>query len=461
MPSIPLRLLIWTLFLCLVSCDQQVQQVLTSDHPETKNGFLRRFSVESAVKEVLTAAQEHDLDVWHATSTFVDIYSPPDEPFLPNELASIPHTTTLVLTTTPKPLRSNTEWDLSSLTNTSFHDAYHPLDEVEAFLNQLVLTYPNITRLENLGHSAEGREMVGLTISSGPAVVDKKSKKKKPRTPRDIEKLGFVIVGAQHAREWIATSTSLFLAHAIAANKSEAHSLAHLLKHFDFHIVPTPNPDGYDYTWTTDRFWYKNRQPVGPYSKCVGLDMNRNSGYKWKAEPVDRDLKEKDKGQRDTKPRTPVNPCSHWYPGTRPFESPEVNNIANWVANLPNVVGFLDLRSYGQMLSSPYSYKCKRLPKDAEDQIEAALGAANALTSVHGTSFQTGSLCSMLYPAPGNILDWMYAREAIKYSYVAHLRDTGTYGFSLPERWIRPTGEETSGLIDYLSRFIAVHAKSV
>jgi len=32
----------------------------------------------------------------------------------------------------------------------------------------------------------------------------------------------------------------------------------------------------------------------------------------------------------------------------------------------------------------------------------------------------------MLYPAPGNILDWMYAREAVKYSYVAHLRDTGT-----------------------------------
>jgi extracellular matrix protein 14 len=85
----------------------------------------------------------------------------------------------------------------------------------------------------------------------------------------------------------------------------------------------------------------------------------------------------------------------------------------------------------------------------------------------------------MLYPAPGNILDWMYSREAIKYSYVAHLRDTGTvrptsspssaefdlsltsqYGFALPEKWIRPTGEETSGLIDYLARFIAKQAKS-
>jgi len=35
----------------------------------------------------------------------------------------------------------------------------------------------------------------------------------------------------------------------------------------------------------------------------------------------------------------------------------------------------------------------------------------------------------MLYPGPGNVLDWMYVREGIKHSYVAHLRDTGTVHF--------------------------------
>src|SRR4051812_33752625 len=77
-------------------------------------------------------------------------------------------------------------------------------------------------------------------------------------------------------------------------------------------------------------------------------------------------------------------------------------------------------------VSVPYSYSCKRSPKDAEDQIEAAIGASQALRHVHGTQFDVGSLCSNLYPAHGNVLDWMYAREAVKYSYVAHLRDTGT-----------------------------------
>jgi len=93
------------------------------------------------------------------------------------------------------------------------------------------------------------------------------------------------------------------------------------------------------------------------------------------------------------------------------------------------------------LVSSPYSYSCKRFPKDAENLIEAATGAAYALKSVYGTLFnvrinpnhsfsahffQVDRLCSLLYPAPGNILDWMYKVVGIRYSYAVHLRDTGT-----------------------------------
>ncbi|KAF8901460.1 peptidase M14 [Gymnopilus junonius] len=433
MPPLCLHLLILALSISLVLCEQHV---LTSEEP--RSGLLRRFSIPFTVQDVLKVVQDHDLDVWHSTDS-----------------EDTPHHTHVSIPPPPQ-LGSSSVWDLSSLTNTSFHESYHPLHEVESFLNQLVFANPNTTRLSNIGHSADGKEMTALTISSGEykgGDKKKKGKEKKGRAPRANEKLGFVIIGAQHAREWVATSTALYLAHALVADASESYSLSSLLAHFDFHIIPVPNPDGYEYTWRTDRLWYKNRQSIGPYTNCVGLDMNRNWGYKWKAVPVERDLNLTN--HKDSRPREPVNPCSHWYPGTRPFEAPEVNNIANWVGIQPNVVAFIDLRSYGQMLSSPYSYTCKRLPKDAEDQMEAALGASNALKSVHGTQFQTGSLCSLLYSAPGNIVDWMYAREAIKYSYVAHLRDTGTYGFLLPEKWIRPTGEETSHLIDYLSRFIA------
>ena len=120
---------------------------------------------------------------------------------------------------------------------------------------------------------------------------------------------------------------------------------------------------------------YKNRQIIGPNSKCIGLDMNRyvtvlicaltslmtssatgyssqllmwiaicselsSQGHKWK--PTARFPAFKG-------PSTGTDPCSHWYPGHRAFESPEVNNIANYITTLPNLRAYVDLRSYGQM----------------------------------------------------------------------------------------------------------------
>ena len=45
----------------------------------------------------------------------------------------------------------------------------------------------------------------------------------------------------------------------------------------------------------------------------------------------------------------PSHPCSHWYPGNRPFQAPEVHHIATYMETLPNLKAFVDLRSYGQM----------------------------------------------------------------------------------------------------------------
>ena len=35
-----------------------------------------------------------------------------------------------------------------------------------------------------------------------------------------------------------------------------------LLGHFDFYILPVLNPDGYVYSWTTNRMWRKNMRPA-------------------------------------------------------------------------------------------------------------------------------------------------------------------------------------------------------
>lgn len=39
------------------------------------------------------------------------------------------------------------------------------------------------------------------------------------------------------------------------------------------------------------------------------------------------------------------------------------------------------------LVSAPFSHSCTKMPKDAEDMLEAATGAAGALKSVHGVGF--------------------------------------------------------------------------
>ena len=42
-------------------------------------------------------------------------------------------------------------------------------------------------------------------------------------------------------------------------------------------IVPVVNPDGYLFSWSSERYWHKNRRPNNPSD--FGVDLNRNWGY--------------------------------------------------------------------------------------------------------------------------------------------------------------------------------------
>ncbi|KAI0777722.1 hypothetical protein BD413DRAFT_467519 [Trametes elegans] len=414
-------------------------------------GVLRRYAFPKSqglsIEDVLHITETSGGQVWQVGPSHVDVYFQPgnqqlDLPF--------PHAGTIPLKQLKDLQPFGVGSNLSSLANSTYHAVYHPLYEIEAFVQEMARTYPDIVQLTNIGHSAEGREMIAMQIS--------KPEDELKRTGNPARKAGFVITGAQHSREWIATSTALYLAHALVADATESFALSSWLDYFDFYIIAVPNPDGYAYTWDHDRHWYayKNRQIVGPAEKCVGIDMNR-SGFKWKSKSRLPSLASDIQNTNETVSNqgADADPCSSWYPGHRPFEAPEVNNIANFITTLPALKAYVDLRSYGQMLSTPYSYTCKKVPKDAEDQLEAALGAANAIKQVHGTPFSTGSLCSQLYKASGNVVDYMYAKAGIKYAYSVHLRDTGTYGFSLPAEWIRPVGEETANMIRFLASFVS------
>ena len=115
----------------------------------------------------------------------------------------LPHITTQISVPTINPTHLRKNWVVSSLENTTFHDSYHPLPQIENFMQELVDAHPETARLINLGRSAEGRDILGLTISTGDddKVDDCNGLGEKRKKKGQKEKLGFVIQGAQHARE--------------------------------------------------------------------------------------------------------------------------------------------------------------------------------------------------------------------------------------------------------------------
>ncbi|CCA72445.1 related to carboxypeptidase [Serendipita indica DSM 11827] len=406
-------------------------------------GEVRRYPFNTSL---LNELKRQHADIWRVTATDIDVVFTPsmmqdgsqllqhDYVVLPIQLPErVEESQTIPEFDENEEVefaRKHKYFDLKLLSH-DFHSQYHSTANITHFMRSLTHTFPNHTSLVHIGHSFLGRKLLGIKVA-----------KKEPVPVGAKPRKAFVIMGAQHAREWIATSTSLYLAHALAVNasaqssKDAHHSLYNLLDKFEFHIIPLPNPDGYEYTRKHDRLWYKNRQLVsaGRGKACKGMDMNRNWGYEWlPAEETDAD------------------PCAHWYPGSRPFEAHEVNALASYLTYRTGgpdaVVGFLDLRSYGQTLSAPFSYSCDIYPRDAEDQIEAGLGCSPGFVESAR--------------APGNIVDWAYAAAGIKYAYANHLRDSGTYGYMLPSDFIRPTGEETAALVRYLATFIAKDPKTM
>ncbi|KAI4490870.1 hypothetical protein M0804_003814 [Polistes exclamans] len=287
--------------------------------------------------------------------------------------------------------------------------SYHRLDDIYGYLDFLAQTYPDVCSVMNIGNSAEGRPLKVLRISNGKAGVP-----------------ALWIDGGIHAREWISPAAVTYIIDYLVENSESLDA--------DYYILPVANPDGYEYTFTNDRLWRKNRRNfVG--TQCVGVDLNRNFGYKW--------------GGLGTS----KNPCSDIFAGSAAFSEPETNAVKNFFeASAADFKAYLTFHSYGQYFLYPWGYD-RRVPPDYADLDRIGHYAANAMkkADVASSSYTVGNSATTLYAAAGGSDDWAKAMLKIKYSYTIELRDTGAHGFVLPARYIVPTAKEALAAVQVIA----------
>ena len=284
-------------------------------------------------------------------------------------------------------------------------DDFKNLDQINTFMDTLAAGHPGIAEVVDLGPSLEGRPMHGIRIANdafGNAAC----------------KPSVLYNAAQHAREWISPMVAMYTADQLLAAYGNDPAITDLIDRTEILIVPVSNPDGYVYSWTTNRYWRKNRRNNGGGE--FGVDLNRNWGYQWGS----------DNGSSG-------NPGSQVYRGTGPFSEPETQRLRDWSLSRPRLAMQSDIHSYGQYILWPWGYTGSQ-PPHASTFDSLGNEVKQIIQSVHGRSYSAGQCYNLLYAVSGGSIDWFLGdRDVINLSFELRGSD-----FVLPPSEIIPNSEE-------------------
>jgi hypothetical protein len=193
--------------------------------------------------------------------------------------------------------------------------AGNPTANIKTQMENLAEKYPNITKLETIGHSLRGLPIYAMKVTKN---ADKK---------KDGSRPAVLYSAVQHAREWLAGETErrtlrLFLdnygKHGTAKGTDgqdvggvSSKELTKLVNTRELWFILIANPDGYDFTFDPEnRLWRKNlhdNNDDGQITAVDGVDPNRNFPTRWNYD---------DEGSN-------TDTASETYRGTGPASEPE------------------------------------------------------------------------------------------------------------------------------------------
>ncbi len=311
-------------------------------------------------------------------------------------------------------------------------------------------------------------------------------------------RIGVYFIGGLHAREWGSPDILIYFAQRLTkAYRTNAgitlggmsfnpSQIQKIVNNLDIFIFPQVNPDGRNYSMTTDVWWRKNRRPAPSSSPtCLGVDINRNFDFLWNYPSF-------------FDPAAPVtnstSACSEVYIGPGAVSEPETQNVVWMFDNHSNIHFFVDVHSYGELILYPWSddqnqstnpnmnfrnpaYDGLRGIKDDVaykehiDSSDRSLGTdlakqiRDGIQAVRGRSY-TVEQSMDLYPSAGTSIDYAFSRNLTDRTKGRVFPFTIEWGSAAnPTPFHPPYGEMqciieevTAGLLAFCLRILETHA---
>lgn len=291
----------------------------------------------------------------------------------------------------------------ANLMGTADIPGYRTYDQALAEMQQMVIDYPDLCKLYDLGDS-RGKEYFlagnnnyiqyqhdiwGLKVTSNVQV--------------DEDKPGIYYMGAHHAREPISTEVVFYILNHVLDNYGTDPDITHSVNTKELWFIPIVNPDGHKIVLDQlDVSWRKNIRDNDGNGQITfssgwnypdGVDPNRNYGWHWGGEGAS------------------SNPNDQTYRGPSAFSEPEVEAMRQLMIDRHFVAG-INYHSYSELVLWPFGYTSNAYGPDAEAL--AALGTAMAQTIPKiGPGFYDPGPAWSLYPAAGNTDDYAYGQHGI------------------------------------------------
>ena len=287
----------------------------------------------------------------------------------------------------------------------AFFREYRDIEELMALWDGFVGTHPALISREVVGQSVEGRDIVGYTISGSAG-------------GEPLSKPTLVFNGTIHAREWISPMTVSYIGRGLVEGYGIDDRITRLLDANTFRIIPVLNPDGYVYSWESERLWRKNRRQNSP--SRYGVDLNRNFATGWGGGG------------------SSGNSGSNTYRGPSPFSEPESRALRDYLLATPNRVFHIDFHSYSQLVLWPWGHRFEEAP-DVDALTGLGTQYAETIRSTTGANY-TPQQATELYQASGITTDWAYD-EAGVLGFTIELRPRAS-NFAPPPETILPCARE-------------------